>query len=236
MRPVISVLTPTCDRPEAVALMERWMRRQTVQPDQWIVVDDGVVPEDLTLGQTHVRRAREPLCSPAQSFCRNLLAGFSLLRGDVIVVWENDDWYGPTHLETVVGALQVQPIVGDPQQRYFNIATRQWRIFQNIGASLCQTGFRKAFLGHFEAAVTGCLAKSHYGVDRAIWESFPKELWGLQPMNTVVGIKGLPGRPGLGGGHRPTGNGWARDERFETLRDWIGDDVEAYRSIAEKCA
>src|SRR5687768_6841694 len=53
--PVITVITPTADRPAAWPLAERWMARQTVQPDQWIVADDGIAPAPLTMGQQHIR-------------------------------------------------------------------------------------------------------------------------------------------------------------------------------------
>jgi hypothetical protein len=36
-----------------------------------------------------------------------------------------------------------------------------------------------------------------------------------------VGIKGLPGRPGVGVGHHPGG---APDPELNVLRDWVGDD------------
>jgi hypothetical protein len=63
-------------------------------------------------------------------------------------------------------------------------------------------------------------------------------LWSLVRRNecafshqmTVVGIKGLPGRAGLGVGHRP-GTGWTPDPDFVRLRSWIGDDVDSYTNL-----
>ena len=42
---------------------------------------------------------------------------------------------------------------------------------------------------------------------------------------TVIGLKGLPGRPGLGVGHRPkTRDDWQYDEDYAKLIEWLGAD------------
>ena len=50
----ITVITPTADQPIGMRLLEKYMARQTVQPDEWIVADDGEVPARLALGQKHI--------------------------------------------------------------------------------------------------------------------------------------------------------------------------------------
>jgi len=45
---IITAITPTGDRPLALALCQQWMDAQTVRPDQWIVVDDGKIPYKST--------------------------------------------------------------------------------------------------------------------------------------------------------------------------------------------
>jgi len=49
---------------------------------------------------------------------------------------------------------------------------------------------------------------------------------------SVVGIKGMSGRPGVSQCHRQEADGrWSGDSDLSRLRQWIGDDVNAYRSF-----
>lgn len=231
---LITLITPTCDQPIGISLCEQFMARQTIPYDQWIVVDDGLRPAALTMGQEHVVRTRETDCTPAQSLCRNLLAAIALSQGDLIVLIEHDDWYAPSHLETIVAQLAGADAMaaGDDRQRYYNVAHRRWRVFDNVGASLCQTAFRRAVLGEFQNAVRRCLRNNWFHVDRTFWDEIPEFRRSLRRTNTAVGIKGLPGRPGIGIGHRPTGPLWNADPSLEYLRRAIGADADLYRDFA----
>lgn len=223
----ISVLTPTCDRPVAFALCERWIARQTVQPDEWIVADGGQVPAVCTMRQIHLHNPRQP---GAENFAHNLLAGIAAAKGDICVVIEDDDHVAPTHIESLVAALACpySLLAGDDVQRYYNVAHRCWRIFNNVGASLCQTAMRRGALGLFETIIRQCLASGTYGIDTTLWRAVPTAQWALTGKQTVLGIKGLPGQAGLGIGHRPAGPGWAPDPDLAKLREWIWEDAELY--------
>lgn len=228
---MITLITPTADQPTGMALAEFYVARQTVEHDQWIVADDGIEHARLSMGQEHVKRTREPGCTPAQSLCRNLLAAIPLAKGDIIVLWEHDDAYTQKHLATIVDQLCGALIAGDPKQRYYNVAHRCWRLFDNVGASLCQTAFRSELLPRFESAVRWCLAASKIGVDRKFWDSTRPAERSLVRTDTVLGIKGLPGRPGIGVGHRPTPQ-WTQDPELAQLRAWIGEDAALYEGMA----
>lgn len=230
---MISLLTPTADQPIGFAQCEVYMRRQTVWgqlPLQWIVVDDGLTPILPTCGQTYIRRMRAPQESGAASLCRNLLAGLPAVEGDVLCVIEHDDWYSPRHVEQLLAQLADPQalIAGDAQQRYYNVARRLWRIYANRGSCLCQTGLKRKVLSHLTRAAQRCLAHDSYGVDATLWGSLPTETWRLDPSSTVVGIKGLPGRAGLGVGHRPHGPEWKPDPACKQLRAWVGSDAAFY--------
>lgn len=233
---IITLITPTCDQPTGIELCEVFMQRQTLYGRasiQWLVVDDGLVPATLTMEQTHILRAREPDCLPAQSFCRNLLAATPRITGDIIVFIEHDDHYAPTHLETIVAQLQGQAqLAGDDKQRYYNVKERRWRVFNNVGSSLCQTAMRRALLPRFESVVRKCLASEKFGIDRTLWDATPAREQSLQRTDTVVGIKGLPGRPGIGVGHRPSGPAWTDDQDLAQLQAWLGADASLYAPFA----
>jgi glycosyltransferase involved in cell wall biosynthesis len=176
-----------------------------------------------------------PSAPGALNFAGNLLRGIARATGDVVIVMEDDDYYAPTHLERIIRQLEEAPrasAAGDDQQRYYHLPSRRWRIFQNRGASLCQTAFRAAAIPLFAKVVQEQLRRRHFGVDGGFWQALPKAAWTLARTETVVGMKGLPGQIGLGIGHRPTGPGWQSDRHGDTLRRWLGMDAEVYLAPA----
>lgn len=220
--PLITVITPTADRPAAWPLAERWMSRQTVQPDQWIVADDGRSPAPLTMGQEHVRRERTH--EGGASLAMNLLAAIPRVQGDVVLVMEDDDYYRPNHIETCLKHLERHRAAGCIWLNYYNVEHRSWRRIKNSCAALCNTSFRRECLPMLEQAARDAMAQGIYHVDRLFWRMAGTD--GLHGDETVIGIKGLPGMKGIGIGHRP-GAGWAKDDGRK-LREWIGEDAEAY--------
>ena len=60
MKDTITLITPTGDRPLAFALCQNWMRKQTVLPFQWVVVDDGKIPMKPYVPMEYVRRKPHP--------------------------------------------------------------------------------------------------------------------------------------------------------------------------------
>lgn len=230
----ITVITPTADQPTGMRLLLEYMQRQTMPPGQWIVADDGderadILVAGVPLGTEQICRRRIPGLSGAQSLCGNLLAAIPHVIGDVIIFMEHDDHYAPTHIETMYRQLAGgAALAGDPKQRYYNVSVRAWRDFDNRGASLCQTGMTRAMLPQLESVARTCYAGQNIGVDFRLWHSVDKSRWSLERTNTVLGIKGLPGRKGLGVGHRPTGPLWTQDRDLAYLRAMIGADAEKY--------
>lgn len=227
MTPHLTLITPTCDRPAGFALAERWMRRQTVQPDDWIVADGGTTPVTCTLGQRHIHHPRPP---GVGNFLGNLSAALDGAAGEVLVFIEDDDWYAPTHLEQLLAQLAAAPLAlaaGDDDQRYYNVAQRSWRTWKNVGACLCQTAIRQSVVPRLLELIRTCGERASYGVDTNLWRSIPTAHRAIAKTHTVVGIKGLPGRTGLGVGHRPDEK-WTADQDGAQLRAWVGADASRY--------
>ena len=201
----ITVLTPTCDRPVAFALCERWMRAQTRQPDEWIVADGGRTPVIRRWDSgTSTRRA----LPGALNFTGNLRA--RARRGDR----RRAGGRRGRRLDTarsISRSSRRNSCVPASRLR----ATRRSGITtcrrggggrsQNTGASLCQTGLRRDGFPWLQRAIEEATRAGRYGVDFALWQQAPPARSRLSGRDTVVGIKGLPGRPGLGIGHRPSG-------------------------------
>lgn len=221
----ISLITPTADQPTGIALAERWIARQTVQPDEWIVADDGNQPATLTAGQTHIVRPREH--EGGRSLAGNVLAALEALTGDIIIVIEHDDWYSPGHIETCLERLTNSGATGSINQRYYNVEHRAFRLMKNIGSALCNTAFTADHKKGMRRAAEKAFRDGKICVDRYFWDALPRNYWDIHTVDTVVGIKGLPGRKGLGMGHRPDSR-WTHDMDGFVLRQWVGEDADIY--------
>jgi hypothetical protein len=218
---------PTCDRPVGFRLAEVWMQRQTRPPDEWIVADGGHRPARCTLGQTHLHAPAPP---GPRNFLTNLARGVDAATGDIVVFIEDDDQYAAGHLAALVQLLADAPealLAGDSQPRYYHLPRRCWRTLEPAGASLCQTAVRRAGLPAVHDAIRICVRAASYEVDARLWELVPPAARVRAPLGTSVGMKGLPGQPGLGIGHRPD-HRWTADPARETLAQWIGADVACY--------
>lgn len=224
---MIQLLTATGARPEAFALCVRWMRRQTYTgPVRWIIVDDGPEPLPVpAMPWTVDRIRRSPYWQPGENTqALNLLRGLdSVDRRHPLVIIEDDDHYSPDWLEHVSRELNRAELVGEMRARYYNVAQRKGRELSNTAhASLCATAMRG---GAIETFAHMCRTKAKF-IDLDLWRRHPsRHLFGG---HRVVGIKGLPGRGGIGMGHSARFDGKA-DPDGTLLRQWIGEDAEEYQ-------
>lgn len=225
---MLTLLTATGARPAAWALCERWMARQDYTgPVRWIIVDDGVEPQPVTFrreGWQLILVRPSPHWAPGQNTqARNLLKGLAAVdRKDSLAIIEDDDWYAPDWLTTVDRALSRAELVGEHRARYYNVQQRQGRQLNNTGhASLCSTAMRGGALVAFAEA---CKARPKF-IDLELWRRPHRRH--LFDGHRVVGIKGLPGRGGIGMGHDESFSGQA-DHDGALLRSWVGGDAEVY--------
>lgn len=201
----IDVITPSGERPEALALCREYVARQTYQDINHIVVE--------TSG----------------TIAANLVLLLDQVTGDAVVVFEDDDWYHPKWVEYCVERLQKFPMVGELHTRYYHLPLRKHRDMETARrASLCNTAFRPEMIPHLR----GACAAGHLGVDARFWanallDGNPSHL-NRGPLFYVVGMKGLPGRPGMGAGHNANFYMTPRDDNYAVLRSWVGEDDAAH--------
>lgn len=228
---MVQLLTATGARPEAWALCERWMTRQTYAgPVRWIIVDDGHEAQPIRFarnGWELVVIRPWPRWEPGQNTqSRNLLAGVAAVDMDVqLAVIEDDDWYAPDYLAWIHEQFTTHKahLVGESFSRYYHVGRRVGRQLDNRRhASLCSTAMCGAGTQIFKRVA----ARRAKFIDLELWRSFHGTRRLVRGVR-VCGIKGLPGRGGIGAGHRDDFHGNA-DPRGELLRSWIGDDAEAY--------
>jgi len=222
---MLTLLTATGMRPEAWAICERLMMRQTFDGDvRWIIVDDGETLQPITFERSgwvlDIIRPL-PFWQPGQNTqARNLRAGLvRAMAGDRVVCIEDDDHVGPGYLADVDAWLDRADLVGEPMARYFNVATGAGKqLANNQHCSLCSTAMKGAALEVFRNVV----GKNKKFIDLELWRTFAGRKY-ISGTRHVVGIKGLPGREGIGVGHRMSGAGTSG-----LLRKWIGDDAGIY--------
>jgi len=101
---MISVITPTYDRPQLLPLIYGCFARQTVAEKEWIVVDDSPEPSGfmLSLADPRVRYIHLP---ERVSTGRKRNMAVEMATGDVIAQFDDDDFYGPAYLETMTRCM-----------------------------------------------------------------------------------------------------------------------------------
>jgi hypothetical protein len=182
----VCLLTPTRDRPEAFALCARWLERQTFRGTvQWIVVDDGDAPIDPAVLERardrtgvkvdYVRREPAPLHN---TLPQNLLAGLERVDSDLLVVFEDDEYYSPLYVEEMAWRLRTADITGECKARYYQVQQRRFDhlLLNNRHASLCRTGIRRSCYDGLRRASEDALAVSDPFVDMRLWAMYAPPL------------------------------------------------------------
>lgn len=241
---MLTVITPTGSRPAAFALCERMMARQVYdKPVRWIIVDDGPVSTPLTETTPGPNWSQwilrpEPFWRPGDNTqARNLIEALDAAErlkglGEElrVVVIEDDDWYDPRWLATIDAALDRAELAGESHARYYNVRMRRGADLNNAHhASLRCSGMR----GRGLAALRLALGEFSKAYDFKMWRD-PSPSKFLFQTHLTVGMKGLPGRPGIAAGHEDLAGRADRD--LKLLRAWIGDDADLYADFFKEDA
>jgi hypothetical protein len=235
--PGVTLITCTGGRPDAFRICLGLVARQRGYEGavQWIVVDDGGSGFDLTrLSDLITPVYPKPVWQLGRNtLARNLLAAVPEVRHEKIVFIEDDDWYSADYVATMAAELEHGvTIAGNRDAPYYHLPSRRYRIMHNRQhASLCQTAMRAELLPALE---TACRDSSEF-IDVRLWlRGGNRTLRVSLPTGRCVGMKGLPGRPGIGIGHRPDirPGDWTADPDLKILRHWIGEeDVKLYEEF-----
>jgi len=248
MKPDVTIITPGGDRPWSFNLIRNYLFRQTFPGTmQWLVISDSQNQkpyEQIWLqfacsndkrfieGEMHQLPYDPDMVGP-QSLAQNLLWGLSKAKGEIIVICEDDDWYGPEHVKECVNHLAADKIkaTGTIWQRYYHLPSLSHRTYKNVGSALCSTAFHWDLIPQLAASARWCGEKNRKGIDRRFWDSLEPEWKDIfEPKkNQVIGMKGLPGRFGIGIGHQP--RAFIADPNASMLREWVGIDANRYLNL-----
>lgn len=226
---MLTLLTATGCRPQAWAICEKLMLAQDYTgPVRWVIVDDGETAQPITFvreGWTLVVVRPAVKWQPGMNTqCSNLLEGLDFIEPtERLVVIEDDDLYLPSYLTAIDKWLDTHDLVGESFARYYNFRTRHYRHLRNEQhASLCSTAMKGDAIKQFRA---DCRVGSKF-IDLDLWRKFAGRK-ALRRTQMVIGIKGLPGREGIGMGHRPDFKGQI-DRDGSILRQWAGELAQLY--------
>lgn len=231
---MITLITCTGSRPEAFALSEKMIQRQTYKGAlQWIVIDDSNPPTRCTLKQEYYRGPK--LWEPHYNTHRpNMEFALTKVKGEYVYIIEDDDWYAPNYLESYLQILKQVHIAGEAYARYYHVKVPGHRqLVNHTHSALSQTAFRtKSILPFMVKAVNS----GELYFDTHLWANIrahgvSKAL--LSDSGLSVGMKGLPGRSGLTPSHREMRD-YMYDVAHARLISWIGDDVQNYTHFSKK--
>jgi hypothetical protein len=231
---MIVLITPTGGRPSQINLCYYFMQRQTY-PGQvtWIIIDDCQprTTDEIQSREnwTVVKAYPEPSWQPGENTqARNISVGINYILAnykkediEAIFIIEDDDYYRPIYLERMVVRLKGFDITGETNTIYYNVYYRTAVTNpNNIHASLFQTAFTMEAIPHVESSYADKF------IDCRLWEKVQnKNLF--REGNLAVGIKGMPGRYGIGAGHTR----WSSniDRNLDYLSSLIGkEDAKLY--------
>lgn len=231
---MIILITPTGGRPKQFELCMRWMKNQTYSGRVfWIVIDDCIPTTTDSLTDTFrdnwtiIKKYPVPSWSLGMNTQgRNLAVAINVIRHfprswvDAIFVIEDDDYYKPTYIEETLNRLGSYDLVGQGNTIYYDVNRLVYKNnFNKNHASLFQTCFTVNALDILETCLTNRFIDIEF-----FRRSINKFVFDGEPLS--VGIKGLPGRAGIGIGHRM--NNVTLDSDLRTLKELLGDDYKYY--------
>lgn len=211
----IGVLIPTRgDRPQLLKFAMKQLERQTLQPDEILIVDYPPVGLQPDIRDRYAKG----------------YAQLEKLGCDLVFFWEDDDWYATNYLERMMSqyiSFGSPPIFGINSTIYYHLKKKTWMKMQHVSrASMMSTIMRTGLNPRWE--------KYHEKFcDIDLWREFK----GLSvPFETIcLGIKHGTGICG-GIGHNSQWKGYNHDDPDGIfLNTIVGDeDYKFYQSLWKK--
>jgi hypothetical protein len=235
---MIALLTPTGGRERQIRLCARWMEKQTYSGKVlWVIVDDCMprttdfITDSFRPGWTVVKCYPSPAWKEGDNTqYRNMEAGLKVIENtggiDTVFIIEDDDYYSSPYLEEMVKRMGNYGVVGEANTIYYNVNVPGWlRNRNDRWSSLFQTAFSPSVIPVFSRM------QRFKFIDINLFRVVQNQLLFNLERPLSIGIKGQPGRAGIGGGH--TGGNYILDSKYEKLRELIGDDYRYYCGMCD---
>ncbi len=231
---MIALITPTGCRPKQIQLCAKYMRAQDYKGEvMWIIIDDAkprtvdFITENFRRNWTIIKVCPQPYWRPGQNTQgRNLREGLNIVKRypsvEAIFIIEDDDYYSPRYLRCMMEKLKGYQLAGERNTIYYNVVSRRWCVNGNVAwSSLFQTAFTPEVIPVMEKYLSG-----EKFIDIKLFKDVSKTNL-FNDGNMAVGIKGLPGRMGIGAGHRGTMT-MIGDPNLVKLQELLGEDYKNY--------
>lgn len=171
----ITALTCSTGRPECLELCRSYVARQTRKVDEHIVQEGG-------------------------DFWQNMRAGLARCTGDIVVIFEDDDWYAKDWVEQCVTGLIDTDLFGQKRICNYHVITGgcEWLPPKHGNCAMHSTAFRSSMLESIKKL------PQHEGkpqLDVMLW-SLPVRKRKIDTLS-VVAMKGMPGLGGYSQAHSP---------------------------------
>jgi hypothetical protein len=215
---MIALITPTGARPQQFNMCALWMSRQTYTGQiVWLIVDDALprttdaIEEHFKTDWTIIKIYPEPTWTYGQNTqSRNIEVAINTLctnyrEADIeaIFIIEDDDYYKSNYIERMMCRMQGFKVIGEMNTVYYNVYYRTYFVNRNTShVSLFQLAFRPEMLPLFKS----CYNEKF--IDFKFYEKLHAQLYVhrgevgfFNENNLAIGMKGMPGRAGIGAGH-----------------------------------
>jgi len=233
---MIALITPTGARPTQIKLCAEFMHKQDYEGKVlWVIVDDALpvttknITSDFRENWKILKIYPQKKWMPGlNTQASNLIRGIEIVEFfevDYVFIIEDDDYYSPQYLSTMVKKLNGYDVAGQMYTIYYDVVNRGWMRNGNVGhASLFQVAFKPSVLNIFK---TICIQRNKF-IDMSFFRAVNHKKVNLfDGQDLAIGIKGLPGRAGIGMGHRMDVK-MTSDVNFEKLKELIGEDYKYY--------
>jgi len=175
----IAVITPTRgDRKEFLKRCKIYVRSQTTEPNEFIIVDYEPIPIDLSTKIDQIKRIIKGVEIAKSSGC------------DKIIIMEDDGYYADNYIENVLNNWEDEFMVGSNTiksyhillKKYLNYGANQQLCINGkkllTGSTLSQTSFTVKFFNNF---LNGGMIGRHSNLDIDLWSyaelfNFPTKL------------------------------------------------------------
>jgi hypothetical protein len=238
---MIVLITPTGARQAQFNLCAHFMQRQTYKGEvTWIIVDDcnplttDIVSEGFKDNWTIIKVYPKPIWQGQNTQTRNLSAGIDAALQyckdiEYIFMIEDDDYYKAQYLERMMARFGNFKVLGEMNTVYYNVIFRKYFINRNTShVSLFQLAFRPEMIPLFKTCY------NERFIDFKFFEKLHAqgfvgrgEVGLFNESNLAIGMKGMPGRMGIGAGHGNLMN-MLPDHAMSYLISQIGEDAHLY--------
>jgi len=224
--PLVTCIMPTTGRRAWLGQAIRSFLRQQYPKVELIVLEDAHepswpgAPDDPLVRYERIER---PMTLGAK---RNVAC--AMARGDIIVHWDDDDWYSPSRVERQVRALMDQPadICGSSRVLYYEPSTDQaWEYRYTAGPPTWLAGNTLAYTKDTWRRTP--FPDVQVGEDAMfVWNDGQRRLFDLTDPHLCVGMI-----HGANTSRKETGGSFWRGIASGSVHGLLGDDVHFYRSV-----